>query len=140
MIHGAAGCWDNFYPQLRTLSQDYRVIAPDLRGHGLSPWPGPSTVADFVSDLSWLIESQIPRSFALFGHSFGGALSAHLAVGWGGKVERLALLNSGGHLPKGLVYRLLQLFSSKNALVAPNPTSCLRLQRGGSPATAPQNS
>ena len=113
MIHGAAGCWHNFYPQLRSFSAHYRVLAPDLRGHGQSPWPGPSTVGDFVDDISRLIDGEIPRPFELFGHSFGGAIAAHVAARWGGKVKHLALLNTGGHVPKGPVYRALQLLSPK---------------------------
>ena len=113
LVHGAAGCWHNFYPQIRTFSQNYRVIAPDLRGHGLSPWPGPSRIEDFLDDLDRLVDAEIPRSFELIGHSFGGALSTHLAVRRQSHINHLALLNTGGNIPRGFVYRLLQLFCSR---------------------------
>ena len=112
-IHGAAGCWHNFHNQIRSFSATHRVVAPDLRGHGLSPWPGPSSIQDFVDDLKWLVEAEIPGDFSIFSHSFGGCLATHLTVQLEHRVNRLALLNTGGHIPRGFVYRLLQLLCGK---------------------------
>ena len=127
LVHGAAGSWHNWYLQMRSLSKRYRVIAPDLRGHGASPWPGPGHVDDFYGDLKKLALQHIEGPFVAMGHSFGGLLSTRLAVEMPDRVGRLILLNSGGHLPRGLVFRFLQLFcghTDKWTRVHPYSVSC----------------
>jgi len=39
LIHGLLGAHSNWEPQIETLSRHYRVIAPDLFGHGASDKP-----------------------------------------------------------------------------------------------------
>ena len=118
LIHGGAGSWANFTHQVRDLSRTYRVLAPDLRGHGASPWPGPSDIDDFYGDLTALIGAlDLPTAFNLVGHSFGGYLSARLAAEFPERVLSLALLNTAGHLPKGLAFRFLETFSGGADLV-----------------------
>lgn len=113
MIHGAAGSWHNWRIQIAHFSKKYRVIVPDLRGHGLSPWPGPSTIDDFVNDLVEVVNSQIAGEFHIFSHSFGGCLATHLYQKMPKRIQTLALLNTAGHIPQGLVYRSLQLLSHR---------------------------
>ena len=44
---------------LKPLGKRYRVVAPDLRGHGASPVPsGPWSIDDFASDVSRLIAAE----------------------------------------------------------------------------------
>lgn len=117
-IHGAAGSWHNFRLQIEWLQHSYRVIALDLRGHGLSPWPGPSRVQDFAEDVMQLIQSKIPEPVALVGHSFGGCLATILASRLPGKVRGVALLNTAGEIPRGPVYRFLKIFARFSHWVA----------------------
>lgn len=113
MIHGAAGSWHNWRLQMERFSTDYRVLAPDLRGHGISPWPGVCHIQDFVDDLEALLDVEVPGSFNLFSHSFGGGLAAYLYERRPQQIQRMALLNTGGHIPQGLTYRVLQLMCHK---------------------------
>lgn len=110
MLHGAAGSWHNFRRQMEWLKGHYRIVAPDLRGHGLSPWPGPSSIPDFVEDLVQLVERKIEGPFAIISHSFGGCLAAYLAQRWPARVRGVAFLNTAGALPQGPTYRFLKLF------------------------------
>ena len=112
LVHGGAGSWANFTHQVRDLSRTHRIVAPDLRGHGSSPWPGPSDADDFYRDLVALVSGlDLPPRFALVGHSFGGYLSTRFAADHPERVSRLALLNTSGDLPRGLTYRFLETFS-----------------------------
>jgi pimeloyl-ACP methyl ester carboxylesterase len=80
LIHGLLsdhGAWCRVAPQL--VARGYRVVMPDLRGHGLSP-RGDYTPQAWADDL---VET-LPKNVALaVGHSLGG-LALALAV------ERLA--------------------------------------------------
>lgn len=111
LLHGAAGAWHNWFLQVRAFAPNHRILIPDLRGHGLSPWPGPSRVEEFVDDIEILIDQEIPRSFSLFGHSFGGGLASYLMPRRGSQIERVAFLNTGGHIPRSLPYRIMMLFA-----------------------------
>lgn len=57
---------------------DVHVVAPDLRGHGLSPGSGPWTVTQNVADLVPLLEALGPQTVVL-GHSYGGLIAWELA-------------------------------------------------------------
>ncbi|MBI3930205.1 MAG: alpha/beta fold hydrolase [Armatimonadetes bacterium] len=111
-IHGAAGCSGNWIYQLRALADHFHVFAPDMRGHGRSPWPGPSHLEDFYADLRALVD-RLPLSdrFALVCHSFGAAVACRLACELRPRVAGLGLFNTAGHLPLGLFYRLMLLGS-----------------------------
>lgn len=118
LVHGGAGSYANWSHQIRDLARTNRVIAPDLRGHGSSPWPGDSTVDDFYRDLVALVEAlDLPPTFALAGHSFGGYLATRFAAEFPHRVSCLGLLNTAGELPQGLTYRFLETFSGGADLV-----------------------
>lgn len=71
----------------------YRLIAPDLRGHGqsvrLPPWTLEQHAADLLAVLDRLGFSGLP----VIGHSFGGAAAIHLARLAPQRVTRLVLLD-----------------------------------------------
>lgn len=118
LIHGAAGSWHNFRLQIEWLQHHYRIVSLDLRGHGLSPWPGGSRIEDFVEDLLQLVQARISGPFAMVGHSFGGCLASLLAERLGPQVRGLTLLNTAGSIPRGPVFRFLKLFARFSHWVA----------------------
>lgn len=119
-VHGCSGSWTNFNLQLKELSKDHHVVALDMRGHGGSPWPGPSTVEDFYSDLEEFVDACLPQKFGLVLHSFGGCVGALLAARKADRIAAVAFLNTSGSIPKGFTYRFLQLFSRRAALLSEN--------------------
>jgi lipase len=75
------------------LASRFRVLAPDLRGHGFSDWEPPWTIATQVHDvLETLDDAGVGRA-SFVGHSFGGRLILELAALDGGRIERSALLD-----------------------------------------------
>lgn len=71
------------------LASQYRIEAPDLRGHGLSEWRKPWTIEAHVADI---VETVGERA-AWIGHSFGGRLIAEVIAKEPDLVERAVLLD-----------------------------------------------
>jgi pimeloyl-ACP methyl ester carboxylesterase len=77
----------------------WRVVAPDLRGHGDSDWIGPGGYyhfADYIADVHALVHALQPRSLSLVGHSMGGSVAAYFAGAFPERVRKLALLEGLG--------------------------------------------
>lgn len=69
------------------------IAAPDLLGHGRSPWAAPWTIDANVSALAALLDNQGDGPVVLVGHSFGGAVAMHLAAARPDQVAALVLLD-----------------------------------------------
>ena len=69
----------------------FRVLAPDLRGHGRSTWEPPWAIEQHVDDLLETLEAADVERAIVVGHSFGGRLTLELAAR--GAVERSVLLD-----------------------------------------------
>jgi lipase len=75
------------------LARRFRVLAPDLRGHGSSEWDPPWTVATHVHDLLETLDDAGVRSADWIGHSFGGRLVLELIAFVPERIERAVLLD-----------------------------------------------
>jgi acyl transferase domain-containing protein/acyl-CoA synthetase (AMP-forming)/AMP-acid ligase II/pimeloyl-ACP methyl ester carboxylesterase len=79
------------------VARGYRILAPDLRGHGRSDHVGPGGsyhILDFLADLDTLVHRFIDRPFTLVGHSFGSVLGALLSSLRPQLVKRLILVET----------------------------------------------
>lgn len=94
-VHGVTAHGERF-KQLadERWSQHFRVLAPDLRGHGRSTWEPPWTFAQHVADLA----ETFPEPCDWLGHSFGGRLVVELAARRPDLVRRAVLLDPALHL------------------------------------------
>lgn len=80
---------------LKPLTKRYRVVAPDLRGHGQSPTPsGPWSIDDFASDVSRLIAAEGGDAI-LVGLGLGAAAALTLTLGHPGLVSALVVSGAG---------------------------------------------
>ena len=79
------------------LADRYRVLAPDLRGHGRSVWEPPWTLAQHVADVEETLAAAGVERAAFVGHSFGGRLTLELTAR--GVVERSVLLDPAVWVP-----------------------------------------
>jgi long-chain acyl-CoA synthetase len=111
-IHGFGGEAEQWQHQLQNLLFENRVVALDLRGHGLSDAPVHGyDMPQVRSDLETALELlNIKGKFVLVGHSFGGAIVTDYAVAHPDRVERLVLIATPGE------FKLSPLFASGLAL------------------------
>jgi pimeloyl-ACP methyl ester carboxylesterase len=96
LLHGNGGHAHWWTPLVPALVPGWRVIAPDLRGHGESDWAEPPSyrMADFAADLEPLLGALAPGPMVLAGHSMGGRIAAWCALAHPGRVRGLALLDT----------------------------------------------
>lgn len=95
LIHGLGGSRNDWELQWPALTPHFRAIAPDLRGHGLSPKPaGPYRIALFAADVAMLMRRIEARPAHVVGLSLGGAVAQQLALDAPEMVRSLVLVNT----------------------------------------------
>jgi len=96
LVHGMAvthDCW--MYTIDFLLERGYRVIAPDLPGHGHSgDSPRHATLSTYVAWLDSLLNALGLESCTLVGHSLGAAICLAYTLAHPEKVNRLMLTNA----------------------------------------------
>ena len=107
-LHGFGGQAVQWQYQLQKFSLQNRVIALDLRGHGLSDKPSNGYEMECIlEDLARALEVlKVTEQFVLVGHSFGGAVAAEYASRHPERVERLVLIATAGEFKLNAFYRL----------------------------------
>lgn len=97
LIHGITSCLAQWYVELLpALARDYRVTVYDLRGHGLTGMTSSGyDSSSMAMDLLALLDHTGIGHARLVGHSFGGAIALHLALLEPGRVDGIALLDTG---------------------------------------------
>jgi 3-oxoadipate enol-lactonase len=96
LIHGFTNYGLAWAPQIAALVHTgYRVILPDLRGHGTSaPATALCTVADLAEDMADLLDHLGTGPVALCGLSLGGMIGLHMARYQSDRVQLLVAANS----------------------------------------------
>jgi long-chain acyl-CoA synthetase len=100
-VHGFAGCGETWEHQINHFAREFRVIVPDLRGHGQSDAPySQYTMDEMVEDLHSIVEElNLPEKFVLVGHSFGGSICVEYAHAFPERLEKLVLIATAGEYP-----------------------------------------
>jgi 3-oxoadipate enol-lactonase len=89
------GMWD---PQVPALTEHFRVVRYDTRGHGRSPAPdGDSTIDDLADDVVALLDRLGVTEAHVVGVSIGGMTALRLAARDPQRVATLAVLCSSAH-------------------------------------------
>jgi pimeloyl-ACP methyl ester carboxylesterase len=97
LLHGIGDSSASWVPLMRPLADRFTVIAPDLLGHGESDKPRADySVAAFANGMRDLLDVLGIDRATVVGHSLGGGVAAQLTYQHPTRVERLALVGSGG--------------------------------------------
>ncbi len=116
MVHGFGGSATQWLYQLQLFGQMMRVVAPDMRGHGLSDDPAelPSTMDELVDDFELTLERlNVSRPFYLLAHSFGGAIATEYTLRHPDHVRGLVLI--------GVPARFIVREIVKRLMIVPDP-------------------
>jgi 3-oxoadipate enol-lactonase len=89
--------WD---PQAAALSEHFRLVRYDHRGHGHSPVvPGPYDIGDLGRDVLALLDQLAIERASICGVSLGAMVGMWLGAHAPARVERLVLCCTSAHLP-----------------------------------------
>jgi 3-oxoadipate enol-lactonase len=116
-LHGLGSCGQDWMLQTPVFEQRFRIIAPDMRGHGQTDKPrGRICVAHLTSDVIGLLDALHVERVHVVGLSLGGCVTQQLALDAPSRVRSLTLVNTFAHLEPGnprhalmLVFRLALL-------------------------------
>lgn len=98
LLAGTGATSDDWEAIVRDLARDRVVHAVDLRGHGLSSWPGEYTIEAMGQDVLGLLPV-LGESIDVVGHSLGGLVAARVARE-SRQVSRLVLEDVGLPQPR----------------------------------------
>lgn len=115
LLHGlGASAALNWFPTFEALGAHFRVIAPDLRGHGRTPpGPEPFTLAGCADDAVAIADALGVGQFIAVGYSMGGPIAQLIWLRYPGRVAGLVLAATsrdfGGRLRDRLAFQSLPL-------------------------------
>jgi pimeloyl-ACP methyl ester carboxylesterase len=125
LIHGMAGSSATWRGVLPLLSKRYRVVAPDLLGHGESAKPrGDYSLGAFAAWLRDLLDELGINRATVVGQSLGGGVAMQFTYQHRQYCDRLVLISSGGLGPDlSVILRLASMPGAELVLpvIAPRP-------------------
>lgn len=136
-VHGLTANHLSFMAIAATLqAAGFNVLAPDLRGRGLSDKPqGEYSLETHCQDMFGLLRALKVEKTAIVGHSLGAAIAVRMAAGVQSMVNGLALMDGGGLLsfPKKLkILGVVKPSLARLGRVFPDSEAYVRLLSGGS--------
>ena len=101
LLHYFGGCAQNWEPHVARLAQQYRLIIPDLRGHGRSTNPaGQFTHRQAALDLFALLDELGVERIKTMGMSSGGMTLLHMATQQPERIEAMVLIGTTSYFPE----------------------------------------
>lgn len=134
LLHGMGAVAATWMPVAEAFSDSYRVVMPDLAGHGLSaPLSGEITFALQLAGLEAVLRDECAEPAILVGHSMGGWLACLLTLDHPERVSRLVLVDGPLLLPWPAGLSLIpksreeaaRLFAATSASGSPPPSEAL---------------
>jgi pimeloyl-ACP methyl ester carboxylesterase len=97
LIHGLAGCWQNWLENIPRIGQERRVFALDLPGFGYSDMPVEGiTIPGYGRYVRAFCEQLGLGPAVIVGNSMGGFIAAELAIQFPEVCDRLVLVAAAG--------------------------------------------
>ncbi len=101
LVHGMTGSSATWCHAIAELARDFRVVAPDLLGHGQSDKPRSDySLGGYAVWLRDFMDALGIARATVIGHSLGGAIALQLAYQHRQRCERLVLIASSGLEPE----------------------------------------
>jgi pimeloyl-ACP methyl ester carboxylesterase len=101
LLHGFGGCGRAWEPFVEALAKQYRLIIPDLRGHGSSTNPkGTFTHRQSADDVLALLDQLGLSRVRAMGISTGGMTLLHVATKSPERIEAMVLIGATSYFPE----------------------------------------
>ncbi len=103
-LHGFPEFWYSWRKQIEYFSQNYHVIAPDMRGYNKSPKPQKVKdymITEIAGDIIRLTRFLNKEKINIIGHDWGAAITWHLALMQSDLFSKAVVLN----VPHPLVFK-----------------------------------
>jgi pimeloyl-ACP methyl ester carboxylesterase len=112
-LHGQGHAWD---PVADLIAAEYRVVCPDLRGHGESSWSREGYwTRNFVEDLHQLVQ-RLGLAPALYvGHSLGARIGYAYGATYPSDLRGMVLSDAGPETPKTAAQSASKVVGSASA-------------------------
>ncbi|MEQ9815064.1 MAG: alpha/beta hydrolase [Azospirillaceae bacterium] len=97
LLHGSGGSWLHWIANIEPLARSYRVVVPDIPGHGDSDAPPPPPTSEHLAALlSTGAESVFGDGpISIVGFSMGASIAVDLAASQDDRVSALVLVGCG---------------------------------------------
>ena len=92
-LHGFTGSAQDFEPIWEACASPYRVLAPDLPGHG-GTWLASASVERVVAGIGALANDRLEDRHVLLGYSLGGRTALHYALRCPKRLRGLVLVGT----------------------------------------------
>lgn len=130
-LHGITGHARGF----RRLAEErlagrFRVVAPDLRGHGRSPYEPPWNLYTHCLDVIETVEAAGIERATWIGHSFGGRLTMEITAREPALVDRVVLLDPAIQLIAQVALDLAEDMRRERVFEAPEEAVQARIDSG----------
>ena len=96
LLHGMRDHALGMLSVIRGLSERYRVVSFDLRGHGKSENNGVYPMIQFVADARAVVNQLALDNPIIIGHSLGGHIASRYSAAFSQEVSKLVLLDGMG--------------------------------------------
>lgn len=126
-LHGVTSFGGRFRHLAQERLSDFRVLAPDLRGHGRSGFEPPWSIATMVDDL---LETLPDEPAVWLGHSYGGRLVLDVAARAPERVERAVLLDPALQLLPHVALDMAELTCDDVSFASPKEAIQYRIDSG----------
>lgn len=101
LLHGFGGCTQNWAPFIDKLSENYRLINVDMRGHGYSTNPeNKFTHKASADDVFLLLDKLGIDNFSAMGMSSGGMTLLHMATSQPKRINSMVLISATHYFPQ----------------------------------------
>lgn len=92
LLHGIGSRGVSWWPVIDRLAAHFRLVVPDLRGHGESDKPSAGYLpVDYAADLAGLVDALALDRPSIVGHSLGGLVTLTWALSYPDRAERIVL-------------------------------------------------
>jgi 3-oxoadipate enol-lactonase len=100
LLHGLGEGRVSWAPVIPRFSERFRVVAPDLRGHGDSDWPGSYSFQLIRDDVLGLLDQLGFDKVTLVGHSMGASVAYLAVLREPSRIERLIIEDAPPPYPR----------------------------------------